>query len=347
MMLNARILVVSDRPDVVSELDAIIGAGAHLSLTVPDGREALQTLDDGLVPDVVISDLGSPRSLEGIEYVWRFRELNRVGGHLAVVESGAPFSGFARGGGRAAAQPLVPATLPRPFRPGEVKARIDAAIARVDADLRAMRGEVWREMHRMQRAMRDMQRETVKALAATVAARDPFMQGHAARVAGLCRQVGQALRLAEEQAELLETAALLHEIGKASVPLELLHKTGPLSPEELERIRAHARIGADIVRGVPTLTRVAPLIEHQGTDFTQLPDDPDPPVAGFALLAGILRVVDVWDAMVSARSYRGAMPPEYCQATLRAGAGTRFHPAAVEAVLRLTSPSPPAPARTP
>jgi len=185
-MLNARILVVSDRPDVVAELNAIIGAGAHLSLTVPDGGEALQALDDGLVPDVVISDLGSPRSLQGIEYLWRFRELNRVGRHLAVVESGAPFSGFARDGGRPGERPLVPAALPRPFHAGEVEARIDAAIARVDADLRAMRGEVWREIHRLQRAVRDMQRETVKALAATVAARDPFMQGHAAMIVDAC-----------------------------------------------------------------------------------------------------------------------------------------------------------------
>ena len=346
-MLNARILVVSDRPDVVSELDAIIGASEHLSLAVPDGGEALQALDDGLVPDVVISDLGSPQSLQGIDYVWKFRQLNRVGRHLAVVESGAPFAGFARAGRGAGDRPLVPATLPRPFRPDEVKARIDAAITRVDADLRAMRGEVWREMHRLQRAMRDMQRETVKALAATVAARDPFMQGHAARVAELCGRAGAALRLDEEQAELLETAALLHEIGKASVPLELLHKTEPLSPGELERIRAHARIGADIVRGIPSLTRVAPLVEHQGTDYAKLPADPEPPVAGFALLAGILRVADVWDAMISARSYREAMPREYCETTLLAGAGTRFHPAAVEAVLRLTRPSPRAPARTP
>ena len=344
-MFNARILVVSDRPDVVAELDAILAGGAHLSLTVPDGGEALQTLEDGLVPDVVISDLGSPGSLHGIDYVWRFRELNRAGRHLAVVESGAPFSGFTRAS--AGAQAVMPAVLPHPFRPGEVKARIDAAIARVDTDLRAMRGEMWRELHRLQRAMDEMQRETVKALAATVAARDPFMQGHAARVAELCRRVGAELCLPEEQLALLETAALLHEIGKASVPLALLHRAGALSDDELERVRAHARIGADIVRGVPTLTRVAPLIEHQGTDYAALPADPDPPAPGFVQLAGILRVVDVWDAMVSARSYRDAMPPEYGEETLRAGAGTRFHPGAVEAVLRLTRPAPYPATRTP
>src|SRR4051812_42006806 len=120
-MFNARILVVSDRPDVVAELDAIIGGGAHLSLAVPDGQEALQTLEDGLVPDLVISDLGSPRSLQGIEYVWRFRELNRVGRHLAVVESGAPFSGFTRAGG--GAQGPVPSLLPPPLPAPPGKAR--------------------------------------------------------------------------------------------------------------------------------------------------------------------------------------------------------------------------------
>jgi len=343
-MFNARILVVSDRPDVVAELDAILGGGEHLSLTVPDGGEALQTLEDGLVPDVVISDLGSPGSLKGIEYVWKFRELNRAGRHLAVVESGAPFSGFTRGG--AGAQSVMPAVLPHPFRPGEVRARIDAAIARVDADLRAMRGEMWRELHRLQRAMNEMQRETVKALAATVAARDPFMHGHATRMAELCRRVGAELCLGEAQIGLLETAALLHEIGKASVPLELLHKTAPLSSDELERIRAHARVGADIVRGVPALASVAPLIEHQGTDHAELGAHLEPGSAEF-LLAGVLRVADVWDAMVSARSYRGAMTREYCEATLRAGAGTRFHPGAVEAVLRLTARDPRPAARTP
>jgi response regulator RpfG family c-di-GMP phosphodiesterase len=343
-MFNARILVVSDRPEVVSELDAIIGGGAHIPLTVPDGREALQALEDGLVPDVVISDLGSPRSLQGIEYVWRFRELNRVGRHLAVVESGAPFSGFTRAGG--GAQAPMPSVLPRPFRAAEVKARLDAAIDRVDADLRAVRGEMWREMQRMQRAMREMQRETVKALAATVAARDPFMHGHATRVAELCGRIAAELHLGEEQAALLETAALLHEIGKASVPLELLHKTAPLSQDELARIRAHAAVGADIVRGLPSLAGVAPLIEHQGTHHADLAAHLDLGAPEF-LLAGILRVADVWDAMVSPRSYRGAAPPESREAALRAGAGTRFHPRAVEAVLRLTSPDPRPAARTP
>lgn len=338
-MLNGRIMIVSDRDEVIAELETIIRGGQHLPLIVPDGREALQTLDEGLVPDIVISDLGCDRALDGIDYVWRFREMNRAGRHMVVVEDGAPFSGFppAAKGGDGAALPLLATPLARPFRRGDVTLRIDDAIRRVDEDLRAMRGEMWREMQRMQRAMREMQRETVNALAATVAARDPYMHGHATRVAALCRRVAVALHLGEERIELLETAAMLHEIGKAGVPLELLHKTGPLSPEELEQIRGHARTGAGIVAGVPALRRVAPLIEHQGTDYAELGEHIGPATPEH-LLAGILRVVDAYDAMVSPRSYRGPMPREYVERTLRSGAGTRFHPEAVEAFLRLDQP---------
>ncbi|HEX8903861.1 MAG TPA: HD domain-containing phosphohydrolase, partial [Longimicrobiaceae bacterium] len=286
--------------------------------------------------------------LEGIDYVWRFREMNRAGRHMVVVEDGAPFSGFTRPtiGGDGASLPLLVTPLARPFRTREVTERIEEAIHRVDEDLRALRGEMWREMQRMQKAMREMQRETVNALAATVAARDPYMHGHATRVAALCRDVAEALHLSPERAELLETAAMLHEIGKAGVPLELLHKTAPLSPDELEQIRGHARTGASIVAGVPALRRAAPIIEHQGTDYAELGTHLDPQSSEH-LMAGILRVVDAYDAMVSPRSYRGPMSREYWEGTLKAGAGTRFHPEAVAAFLALTPAAPPPAARTP
>lgn len=331
-MPSARIMIVSDRREVVAELEPIIRAGEHLALSVADGEEALRTLEEGLVPDLVISDLGCARALEGIEYVWRFRDMNRVGRHMVVVENGAPFTHVFQNGAASRAQEIT--ALSRPFTPPEVGSRIEEAVRSVERDLHALRAEVWREMARMRQAMRDMQRETVNALAATVAARDPYMHGHATRVASLSRRVAVELHLPAPDADLLETAAMLHEIGKASVPLELLHKTEPLSPEELERIRGHARTGAGIVGGVPSLRRVAPLIEHQGTDYRDLSLHFDP-LHNELLMAGILRVVDAYDAMVSPRSYRGPMPRDYWENTLRGGAGTRFHPKAVEALMKI------------
>jgi response regulator RpfG family c-di-GMP phosphodiesterase len=327
-MLSGRILIVSDRNEVVAELEPIIRAGRHMASVVPDGGEAMRLLDDGMVPDVVISDLGSDGSFEGIGYVRRFRELNRAGAHLVVTEAGAPVRGRP-----AAAQERFSA-LPRPFRTEEVRRTLEEALHHMEAEFRTLRAEVWRSMDRLRREVEDARSEMVKALALTIAARDRFMHGHCERVAENCRTVAVALALSDEHTELLVQAAQLHEIGKMSVPLELLQKTDPLTEDELGRIRSHTAVGAEIVRGVPALRRLAPLIEHQMTDHCELAGEVSPVEPEF-LLIGILRVVDAWDAMTSERSYRHALPRSYWEPFLRAGAGTRFNPQAVATLLRV------------
>lgn len=328
-MISGRILIVSDRREVVAELEPIIRAGDHLASVVPDGQEAMQMLDDGMVPDIVISDLGCDRSFDGISYVHRFRQLNRTGAHLVVTEPGAPFSTPS-----AAPAPDRFAVLPRPFREDDVRRTLEEAVSRVEHDFRTLRAEVWRSMDRLRREVADARGEMVQALALTIAARDHYMQGHCERVADGCRRVAIALHVSEDDIATLEQAARLHEIGKISVPVELLQKTDPLTPDELDRIRSHPRVGADIVRGVTSLRRLAPLIEHHMTDHADLASYISP-ITSDHLLAGILRVVDAWDAMTSDRSYRPAMPRAYWEPFLRAGAGTRFHPQAVAALMRV------------
>jgi len=325
MMLNGRIMIVSDRRQVVAELEPIVRRGSHLALTVPDACEALRSLEQGLVPDLIISDLGSSSSAhEDAEYLSRFRHINRAGAHLVIVDEGAE-------------APPSGGTIPlrRPFRDGEVQWAIEAAVGRIAEEVVALRGQVCREMEEMRHGMRELRRDVVTALAGTIAARDPYMHGHSVRVAALARRVAEAMGVAPADVELLEFASLLHEIGKVVVPLELLHKTGPLSPDELEQIRAHARAGARIVEGVASLRGAARLIEHHTVPYDALHRSLDSHSAEF-LLAGILHVADAYDAMTSPRAYRGAMDHDYCARTLEAGSGTRFHPAVVEMLLRIT-----------
>ena len=226
-------------------------------------------------------------------------------------------------------------SLRRPFRDGEVQWAIESAVGRIAEEVVALRGQVCREMEEMRHGMRELRRDVVAALAGTLAARDPYMHGHSLRVAALARRVAEAMGLAPSDVELLEFASILHEIGKVVVPLELLHKTEPLSPSELEQIRAHATAGARIVEGVGSLRGAARLIEHHTTPYAQLGESLDPDSTDF-LLAGILHAADAYDAMTSPRAYRGAMDRDYCIRTLEGGSGSRFHPAAAEMLLRIT-----------
>lgn len=331
-MFSGRVLVVSDRAEVVSALDPMIRAEGHLTLTVPGGREALDVLEDGLVPDVVISDLDSQDSLQGLPYLGRFRQLNQFGQHLVVAAEGSPYTVGATLGTPFRVEPF--SVLAHPLDAEQVRGTVRGAMERIRTDLQTLRGEVFRETARLQQAVRDAQLEMVQALAITMEAKDPYMHGHCSRVAELSRRVARELELEEEHVDLLYNAALLHEIGKVAVSLELLHKTTPLTPQELEQIRAHARAGAQIVGAVPSLRRLAALVESQYVDYGALAERISPATPEF-LLAGILRVVDTYDAMNSDRSYRENLPRAVWEATLVGGAGKRFHPDAVVAFFRV------------
>lgn len=337
-MLSARILIVSDRGSVVAELTPLIQAGEHLATVVPGGAELMELMDAGLVPDIVISDLGSAGAYEQLGYVGRFRELNRAGCHLVVTEPDGP---------AAPRPPLLRDRFPelrRPFREDEVRAQLEESLRSVERQLHSTRAEVWRSLDRLRREVEDMRGDMVRALARTIAARDAYMTGHAERVSALCRAMAEELGLPHGEQRRLETAAQLHEIGKISVPVELLQKKDPLTADELARIRAHAAAGAEILREVPSLAPFAPLVEHLGTPYDELAERLDAGSAELRLV-GILRVADVWDAVTSERAYRSSMPRTYWEPLLRGGAGRLFDPAAVRAlfaVLGARAPEEPA-----
>jgi response regulator RpfG family c-di-GMP phosphodiesterase len=323
MKLNGRILIVSDRDDVVAELEPILRSGQHLALTVRDATEALDTLEGGLVPDLIITDGGTRLPDAGAPYLRRFAEINRVGEHMVVLDEGMS----PRLGQREVA-------LQRPFKPTVVRGVVEQAVDRIDRELVQLRAEVWREMERMRRGVREMRRDVVVALAATIAARDPYMHGHAERVAQLGKRVAEAMGLTGDDAEMYETAALVHEIGKVAIPLDLLHKTEPLTPEELARLRDHSRVGADILRSAASLRSVANVVEYQNVPCCELGNWLDEESTEYKV-ACILHVVDAYDAMTSARAYRGPLPRDYWERNLREGMGTRYQPRATEILLSI------------
>jgi putative nucleotidyltransferase with HDIG domain len=171
----------------------------------------------------------------------------------------------------------------------------------------------------------------IRALAAALDARDPYTAGHSERVSVLSIAAGRTLGLSEGDLEVLRLGALLHDIGKIGVPDALLRKAGTLTDAEYEQIKQHPVLGARILRPVPFLARHIPIVElhHERPDGRGYPygllADATP------LAARIVHVADAYDAMTSARAYRGARSATAAVDELRRHAGTGFDAAIVDA----------------
>lgn len=154
------------------------------------------------------------------------------------------------------------------------------------------------------------------ALAQAVEKRDQYTGDHCERLAGYSVALGQALGLARSQIVALHRGGYLHDIGKICVPDAILFKRGPLTEEEWVVMRAHTIKGEEICRPMKTLAPVLPIIRHHHEKWngTGYPDG----LAGedIPLLARILQVVDIYDALTTARPYKAAYTHEQAKAMM-------------------------------
>jgi putative nucleotidyltransferase with HDIG domain len=181
---------------------------------------------------------------------------------------------------------------------------------------------------------------TIRALAATLDARDKYTAGHSERVSDISVRIARQMGLDEHEVEIIRFGALLHDIGKVGVSDEILRKPGPLTPEEREHIQRHPALGARILRQVAFLTPYLPIVElhHEQPDGRGYPFGlraDEIPVG-----ARIVHVADTLDAMTTARAYRPARTQAVAIAELQRHAGTQFDPASVEALLGVLRGSP-------
>ena len=174
-------------------------------------------------------------------------------------------------------------------------------------------------------------RQSTDVLLKVLSERSPDLGIHLDEVTELCRAVAAKLALPEEEVAPLLQAASLHDVGKAAIPDEILHKPGPLDDAEWEFMRRHTLIGQRILSAAPALARAATFVRssHERFDGQGYPDGL--PGADIPLGARIIAVCDAYDAMRSSRPYRVAMSLEGALTELRRCAGTQFDPAVVDA----------------
>jgi PAS domain S-box-containing protein len=178
---------------------------------------------------------------------------------------------------------------------------------------------------------------TIQAMAQTVEVRDPYTAGHQKRVADLARAIATRMGLSSDRVDGIRMAGAIHDIGKISVPAEILSKPGLLTPLEFSLIKTHSQIGYDILKDIEFPWDIATMVlqHHERLDGSGYPQG----VTGERILleARILTVADVVEAMASHRPYRPSLGLDKALEEIGDKKGRFYDPDVVAACFQLFS----------
>ena len=168
--------------------------------------------------------------------------------------------------------------------------------------------------------------QTIASLVRAMEAKDTYTSGHSTRVAEMACALGKQIQLSKFEIQLLEWAGLMHDIGKIGIRDEVLDKPGKLTDAEFRHIKTHPAKSYQVLEPLEgfQLALAAVRSHHEHYDGSGYPDGlvgPEIP-----LLARVIQVADVWDALTSTRPYRQAMSPEKALDVMRQEAGITMDP---------------------
>ncbi|HEX6487547.1 MAG TPA: HD domain-containing phosphohydrolase [Candidatus Dormibacteraeota bacterium] len=177
------------------------------------------------------------------------------------------------------------------------------------------------------------------ALARAVEAKDSYTESHTERVGRTALALAAAAGIAGAELEDVYRGGVIHDIGKIGVPDHILLKPGPLDVEEVEQMRLHTVIGAQILAPLLSASTLVPIVRHHHERMDGL-GYPDGLVADeIPLAARVVAVCDAFDAMVSTRPYRAGLSPHEARAILLDGAGTQWDAELVRLFLERVEPN--------
>jgi putative two-component system response regulator len=320
--MQATILVVDDTPVNISVLTEIL-RGDYRVLAAVNGEQALKIARADPPPDLILLDVMMP-GMSGHEVCQRLKAESRtrkipVIFVTAMTQVEDEAQGFALG---------AVDYITKPVSAPIVQARVKTHLALYDQN---------RELERLVREataeLRHTRMEIIKRLGRAGEFRDNETGMHVIRVAHYCRLLGEAVRMNDEDVDLLFHAAPMHDIGKIGIRDDVLLKPGKLVDEEIKVMRKHVPFGADIIgehaEGLLSMARLISLTHHEkwdGTGYHRGLKGEEIPLVG-----RITAIADVFDALTSVRPYKKAWPIEDAVTFLQREAGFSFDPELVKA----------------
>jgi len=292
---NFHILVVEDDELIRDMIKQNVESAGYECSIAESGIDALKFLDAGNKNvDVILTDIRMP-GLDGIELTMKVKDKHDSDvivmtgfaedfTYEKVIEGGA--SDF----------------FQKPINPRELMLRLKRVLK--ERILLAERNQADAELKQSFEKLRRAQDQTVVALASASEIRDPYTSGHQQRVTKLACSIAENMNLTENFIEGLRISGLLHDIGKISVPAEILSKPGKITQDEYNIIKQHCQIGYEILKGIEFPWPVAQIVlqHHERINGSGYPQG----IAGEEILleSKILSVADVIEAMSSHRPYR-------------------------------------------
>ena len=325
---NFHIMVVEDEELIRDMIQQNIEWAGYKCTIAKNVEEALKilTLDRKKV-DAIITDIRMPGQ-SGIELTKKVKEnydsdvIVMTGfaedfDYEKVIESGA--SDF----------------FQKPINSKELMLRLKRVLK--ERVLLAERNRADKELKKNIKKLQNAQEQTVAALASTAEIRDPYTSGHQKNVTKIACSIAEHMGLSADLIKGLRIAGLLHDIGKISVPAEILSKPGKITKDERNIMKNHCRVGYDILKGIEFQWPVAKIVlqHHERMDGSGYPLG----IQGEEILleARILAVADVIEAMSSHRPYRAALGLDEALAEIRKNRGVLFDPVVVDACLELAA----------
>ena len=314
---RSRVLIADDRESIRSLFHRLLSADGHDVVLAPDGASALAAVHRHR-PDVVLLDVAMPL-VDGLEVCRQLKADPATRLTPVVLVSGQTELTDRINGIEAGADDY----LSKPVHPHELRARV-RSLSRVKQLTDAL----------------DSAEAAFVALALTIEARDPYTMGHCERLSRTAVGLGRALGLGTDDLSALHRGGYLHDIGKVGVPDSVLLKPAPLTAEESALMRRHPEIGDSLCAPLQSLRSVRPIIlgHHERLDGSGYPHglrgDEVP------LLAQIVGIVDVYDALTSRRPYREALShDEAVKFMMEETHAGRFNPRYVQAFLETLVPA--------
>lgn len=315
------ILVVDDSPTVRAIVAKGLSAVGFTVVTAENGKKGLMVLKHKL-PALILSDIDMP-VMNGLDFCQAV--------HTDPVTADIPFVVMSANRQRQIMRRMLQmgaATyLIKPFN-------IDHLVITVEKLLSDQLLLLGKEKERLE-TERQLMLASIASLGCALEARDAYTQGHSEAVADIAVRMAGLMNMSKAEIETIHLGGKLHDIGKIGVMDHILLKPGRLTDEEFDHIKRHPVIGADILRPVPSLAEIIPIVlyHHERIDGRGYPEG----LKGDAipLWARMIAIGDTFHALTSDRSYRKGMDCDQALQIIDEAKGTQLCPECVAIFLQL------------